>query len=71
VVSESLSGWLLGAFGALVTFGAAIVTIRAVRRDRAEDRQTKVETSLGETKQDVTHVEGFLEATTKFRPRPK
>jgi hypothetical protein len=64
VVSESLSGWLLGALGALAVVGASGLAIYAQRRDHAEDR-------LQEAEKDITHIEGHLEATTEYRPRFK
>jgi hypothetical protein len=64
VGGETIGGWLLGALGAFCVVGASVLAIHAQRRDHSEDR-------LQEAEKDITHIEGHLEATTEYRPRPK
>jgi hypothetical protein len=70
-VVTDLSEWIGIASGALATIGASYILIRAGRRDRREDRVSTVEKDIGETQQDVAHIEGHLEAKTGYRPRSK
>lgn len=70
-MAAEFTEWLGIASGALAAIGASYLLIRAGRRDRAEDRQTKIEGEVTEVKQDVAHIEGHLEAKTGYRPRHK
>lgn len=63
--------WELAAFSAFFVLLAGIVSVWASARWRREDRVTTVEKDVGEVKEDIAHVEGFLEVKTGYRPRIK
>lgn len=61
---HSAVDWLLGLGGIAASFACVFVAFYLNRRGGLED-------DVKENSEDITHIEGHLEATSKYRPRPR
>ena len=65
-VGSSLQEWGITAFAALATIAASYIAIRSQRRDRFEDRITKIEDKVNNHDSRLAAVESALEWIRKF-----